>query len=159
MTDNNFWQWLADALQTNKRAVLLLVVASQGSSPGKIGAKMAVAADGSSIGTIGGGAVEQWLLQQAQTLLHTENSVPYLCLEMHHPSNIAHQSGQLCGGEQTVLLYPFFQKNIGLVLQLAEAAQQRQPVLLILRFSRANMLHLSHDVVAEMVDVDRQLKI
>lgn len=136
-----FWQWLADVLEIHNRAVLLLIVASQGSSPGKSGAKMAVAANGKTIGTIGGGAVEQELLQQAQSMLNAENSVPRLCREMHHPSNIAHQSGQICGGEQTVLLYPFDRQDINLIQQLAQAAQQRQSVLLTFNVAGASLSH------------------
>ena len=64
-----FWQWLVDALEHHGSVMLMIVVSSQGSSPGIAGAKMAVTVQGQCFGTIGGGAVEHCLLKQAQSLL------------------------------------------------------------------------------------------
>ncbi|MDD1626028.1 MAG: XdhC family protein [Methylococcaceae bacterium] len=101
----SFWQWLVDALEHNGSIMLMIVVSSQGSSPGKAGAKMAVTAQGQRFGTIGGGAVEHSLVKQAQLLLTNDTFHHQLIREQHHLSTTGQASGMICGGEQTVLMY------------------------------------------------------
>jgi xanthine dehydrogenase accessory factor len=140
MTASNIWQWLVTILQAEQRAVLLLVVTSRGSSPGKAGAKMAISEDGAMIGTIGGGAVEYELLQQAKTLLAVGEGA-YVCTKIHHPTK-EHQeqeSGQICGGEQTVLLYPCSSTDLQLFEQLADTTNSRRPCLLTLTPNSASL--------------------
>jgi len=100
-----FWQWLVDALEHTGSVMLMIVVSSQGSSPGTAGAKMAVTERGQCFGTIGGGAVEHSLAKQAQSLLSNDAFHHQLIREQHHLSTTGHASGMVCGGEQTVLLY------------------------------------------------------
>ena len=56
MTNIGFWEFVRGTLGADEPLLLLLVVESQGSSPGKPGFKMAVTAGGRIQGTIGGGA-------------------------------------------------------------------------------------------------------
>ncbi|RYD87327.1 MAG: XdhC family protein, partial [Sphingobacteriales bacterium] len=49
------WFFVRDKLEASIPVLLLWVLESEGSSPGRRGFKMAVAADGSFSGTIGGG--------------------------------------------------------------------------------------------------------
>ena len=62
---------LRTALLKGEKAVLCTIVASSGSSPRGEGAKMAVFADGTADGTIGGGAVERKSQEYAQELLRS----------------------------------------------------------------------------------------
>jgi len=59
------WQWISESLAAGEPVTLLLVVDSCGSSPGKIGAKMAVTENGVT-GTIGGGALEIGLIESVR---------------------------------------------------------------------------------------------
>ena len=122
----SFWQHLADALATNDKLVLLMVVHSQGSSPGKAGDKMFLTGQGKSLGSIGGGAAEQKLLRMAGKLLDDNPYSPQLIRQQHQSEAPSDASGMICGGEQTVLLYqcricdkPLFQQvaanSIGLL--------------------------------------------
>lgn len=61
---------LANALQDGD-AVLATVVQTKGSVPREIGAKMIVCSDGEIFGTIGGGAGEAKVIQQAKNVLQT----------------------------------------------------------------------------------------
>ena len=101
----SFWKHLADALATTDKLVLLLVVHSQGSSPGKAGAKMFLTGQGKSFGSIGGGAVEQKLLRMARRLLDDNQCSPQIVRQKHELDTAANASGMICGGEQTLLLY------------------------------------------------------
>ena len=55
-------------------AVLATVIESLGSSPGKPGARMLIKTDGSIAGTIGGGAIEKKMIDEAMTLMNGSES-------------------------------------------------------------------------------------
>ena len=59
------------ALKENAPLVIATVAATRGSTPRKPGAKMAVRADGSFRGTIGGGCGEAEVWQEAMNVLET----------------------------------------------------------------------------------------
>ena len=59
------------ALERGENVVLCSILASSGSAPRGAGAKMAVFPDGSTLGTIGGGAVERIAASQAMELFKT----------------------------------------------------------------------------------------
>lgn len=63
------WKFIDDKLSGNISVMLLYVLQSQASSPGRRGFKMAVAADGELCGTIGGGIMEYKLVEKARSLL------------------------------------------------------------------------------------------
>ena len=65
MNKIQFWEFVHENLQADEPVLLLLVVESGGSSPGKPGFKMAVTADGRIHGTIGGGIMERELAGKA----------------------------------------------------------------------------------------------
>ncbi len=86
-------------LEGERSVVLCSIVASSGSTPRGAGAKMAVFADGSTVGTIGGGAVEYHATQVALEVhqsgaSHTQGFV----LKRNEVADI----GMICGGDVTV---------------------------------------------------------
>lgn len=103
--------------------MLMIVVESHGSSPGKPGAKMAVTAHGECFGTIGGGALESALLKEASSALQEDGLEPKLRRLQHHPVRDGEASGMICGGEQTVLLYACLQDQSALFQRLADNTQ------------------------------------
>jgi len=111
------WQFLYKALQAREPAALLVVVDSAGSSPGKVGAKMIVTLQ-ASIGTIGGGTVETGLMKKARAALSKAEFRPQLIKQAHHRANDIEKSGMICGGEQTVLIYPCQHKDQVLIEEL-----------------------------------------
>ncbi len=60
---------------------------------------------GKSLGSIGGGAIEQKLLRMAGKLLDDNPCSPQLIHQQHRPDATSEASGMICGGEQTLLLY------------------------------------------------------
>ena len=61
---------VASELKTKNQAfVIAIVVKSTGSSPGKAGFKILVKRDGTSVGTIGGGAIEAEVVREAKNCL------------------------------------------------------------------------------------------
>ncbi len=66
------WNWVEKLheLQSKETPMALVtVIGSRGSAPREIGAKMIVLAGGQIFGTIGGGAVEHWIIAEAQKCL------------------------------------------------------------------------------------------
>jgi xanthine dehydrogenase accessory factor len=66
---------IASELESKNEAfVIAFVVSVTGSSPGKAGFKMIVKSDGTTIGTVGGGAIEVEVIKEAKSrLLKGEN--------------------------------------------------------------------------------------
>ena len=91
---------LRAALAQGERAVLCTIVASSGSSPRGEGAKMAVFADGTTTGTIGGGAVEHKSQEYARELLRSGGAS--LVHAFRLSPNEVQDIGMICGGNVTV---------------------------------------------------------
>ncbi len=62
---------LADCQARGQPAVLALIVATHGSTPQKLGAKMVIQADGSTVGTVGGGLLESRVKEEAMEVLRS----------------------------------------------------------------------------------------
>lgn len=90
---------LITALENGERAVLCTILASSGSSPRGAGTRMAVFADGSTVGTVGGGKVELLAAQEALEVLHgAKTRVRAFCLAPEQVASI----GMICGGNVTI---------------------------------------------------------
>ena len=64
----DFYKRVQQILQEEKRLVLLVVIANEGSSPGRKGFKMIVSKQ-QMYGTVGGGIMEHKLVEYAEKLL------------------------------------------------------------------------------------------
>ena len=100
--------------------MLLVVAESSGSSPGRAGYKMAVAADGQMCGSIGGGVMEVNLVEiSRQALSLSAASSGGSLLDQVHQRNSPDASGMICSGRQTVisvLLSPDNLSDVELIL-------------------------------------------
>lgn len=95
---------LLTRLSAGESAVLCTILASSGSSPRGAGARMAVFSDGTTLGTVGGGAVEKIAAQQALTALSTgASSLRAFDLSPNQINDI----GMICGGAVTVYYQVF----------------------------------------------------
>ncbi len=95
-----FYQQLAKTLK-NSAAVLATVTNTKGSTPREVGAKMFVDADGKTVGTIGGGAGEAKVYQQALQLLKIGKK-QFVEIDL---SGVPQRETQgVCGGTMQVLL-------------------------------------------------------
>ncbi|MEE1087050.1 MAG: XdhC family protein [Schaedlerella sp.] len=91
-------------LKENKDVVLCSILGSSGSSPRGAGAKMAVFGDGTTMGTVGGGAVELHAIGIAKEALKEKKSlVKGYCLTKNDVEDI----GMICGGNVTIYIQFF----------------------------------------------------
>lgn len=106
--------------------MLLYVVQSQGSSPGRQGFAMSVDVHGTMQGSIGGGIMEHKLVQLAREKLTQLALSSSLHRQIHNKKAPQDQSGMICSGEQTVLLYPVRTTDTPAIQQLLTGLQQEQ---------------------------------
>ena len=109
------FETLRNQLRSGGSAVLCSIIASSGSSPRGEGAKMAVLPDGSTVGTVGGGAVEQRSIQMALEVLKTGNSHAHA---FHLSPNDVEDIGMICGGNVTVYFQYLTPEHLPLVEEI-----------------------------------------
>ena len=95
---NGFFRDLQQLIDEGEPFVLCTVIASHGSTPQKPGSKLVVKADGTLVGTVGGGAIEKQIVDAALGLLRS--TVTTTTLDTH----LTHELGMCCGGRMTVFL-------------------------------------------------------
>jgi xanthine dehydrogenase accessory factor len=90
---------LLDVLVSGQRAALATVVRTSGSTPQVVGARMLLRADGSTLGTIGGGAIE---LAVREALESCQEGAPSQLVVRE----LGHDLGMCCGGRMEVFVEP-----------------------------------------------------
>ncbi len=125
--DLNIWQFLAEKIQLDLPSYLMVIVESQGSSPGRKGFKMVVNADGELTGSIGGGTMEHRLVEQCKKMLHQGDDKIFLKKENHHADSDS-PSGMICSGNQTIAFFPMGKTQRELVQEMVLAMQQKKPI-------------------------------
>ena len=94
---------LAALQRQGRRYVLATVVETSGSAPQKPGAKLALTADGALLGTIGGGAIENQVVEAARAMLDAPGAPASRMLQTH----LTRDLGMCCGGRMSVFLERF----------------------------------------------------
>lgn len=90
-------------VERGERAALATIIAGEGSTPRKIGAKMLIRSDGSIMGTIGGGIVEAQVIKAALVSMRTRRLevASYNLRAINDPD-----TDMRCGGNMTVMIEP-----------------------------------------------------
>ena len=112
------WQFISDSISAGLKTVLLFVVDSQGSSPGRKGFCMAVNESGEFSGTIGGGIMEIKLIELAKHKLANDQLDGMIKLQFHDKEKTKNRSGLICSGRQIVALVPVSKSELALIEKL-----------------------------------------
>lgn len=99
------WNLAMKSLSAEIPVMLLYVLESRGSSPGRQGFFLVVNALGEMAGSVGGGIMEHKFVELAKQRLTSEPDSASIHKQIHNKSAAQHQSGMICSGEQTLLLY------------------------------------------------------
>jgi xanthine dehydrogenase accessory factor len=99
------WKFIDEALSKKENVILLCVLESNGSSPGRQGFKMAVTKK-EMLGSIGGGMMEFKFVELAKEKLKEKSDEVFVRKQIHSKAAKINQSGMICSGEQTIFLYP-----------------------------------------------------
>jgi xanthine dehydrogenase accessory factor len=134
------WQLISKSLHEEVPVMLLYVLQSNGSSPGRCGFFMAVNANGEIEGSIGGGIMEHKFVEMAKDRLkegislrfsdlqntYTDESRSTIKKQFHNKSAATNQSGMICSGEQTILLYRVSPDDALTIKQIIASLEQQQ---------------------------------
>ena len=96
------YQELAKIAASGERAVLATVISSRGSTPRKAGTKMLIKGDGTLVGSIGGGNVEQAVQEKALEVMKS-GEPQMINLDL---TGSGEEAWMICGGKLDVLLEP-----------------------------------------------------
>jgi len=99
---NNIYQALSELEKNNESAALCTVTKSEGSTPRHVGSKMLVYPDGSFVGTVGGGELENRVIKAALESLKSGDAQT-LSYTMSDPSR---GDPGVCGGTVEVFVEP-----------------------------------------------------
>lgn len=137
-TQLNTWQFVADCLQRQEQVVLVYVVESLGSSPGRAGFFMAVSKNGSTCGSIGGGIMEHKFVEMAMARMIAGDKQSTLHRQVHNKTVAKNQSGMICSGEQINIMYAVRQADLDTITMLLN----------IINYQQAGMLEISPNGIA-----------
>jgi xanthine dehydrogenase accessory factor len=120
------WRFINDKLEKEIPVVLLYVLDSEGSSPGRQGFKMAVANDGEISGTIGGGIMEHKLVELSRSALKNGEEKIILKPQIHDQSKGKNRSGMICSGNQFISLIPLNQPHKNTIEKIVSVSKERK---------------------------------
>lgn len=108
----DIWSFINGQFSTKQRVILMVVVDCKGSSPGRVGFKMAVSENGEIAGSIGGGVMEYNMVELARKKLAEKCNEPFIKRQIHDSEAEYDKSGMICSGEQTHAFMPIGASDI-----------------------------------------------
>ena len=123
MKELALWKFILENLRSEKAVIFMCVVESNGSSPGRRGFKMAVTLT-ELCGSIGGGIMEHKFVEMAKEILKEQTHNLILKKQVHSKNVSTNQSGMICSGEQTLVVYPVKQNDISVIQQIVSSLEK-----------------------------------
>ena len=127
------WNLILKSLEQHVPVMLLYVLESKGSSPGRQGFFMAVNANGEMHGSIGGGIMEHKFVEMAKRSLESGVQSSEPVRKQYHDKTVAKdQSGMICSGEQTIWIYRLREDELVTVRDIIDSLEKDKNGTLIL---------------------------
>jgi xanthine dehydrogenase accessory factor len=122
------WQLIQSSLVNYTPVMLLYVLQSAGSSPGRQGFFMAVNKNGGMMGSIGGGIMEHKFVEMAREALNTSSisRSSFIKKQVHDKLAKKDQSGMICSGEQINYFYLVQQKDLPAIEKIMHCIREQQ---------------------------------
>ena len=115
----NFYKGVLQELQSGNEVVVMAVISSTGSSPGRQGFLMMVTKS-SMFGTIGGGMMEHKLVELSRELISQGRFNPFVMHQVHKSDAAKDKSGMICSGEQLIAFYYFDKYKIETIEKICD---------------------------------------
>lgn len=115
------WNFILQQLSGNLPTMLLYVLESNGSSPGRQGFAMSVASNGQMYGSIGGGIMEHKFVEMAKDQLKNDIEFSTLKPQLHNKDAGKYQSGMICSGNQMVYILKLTVDYLPVILRIVDA--------------------------------------
>jgi xanthine dehydrogenase accessory factor len=120
------WRLALSSLTRDIPVMLLYVLESNGSSPGRQGFFMVVNALGDMQGSIGGGIMEHKFVEMSRERLMQNDHILSIRKQVHDKEASKDQSGMICSGDQTILLYMLRSSDAGTLHHILDSLEQQQ---------------------------------
>jgi len=114
------WSYIHNHLSNQEVVILITVIDCKGSSPGRVGFKMAVSEDGTIAGSIGGGVMEFNMVELARKMIINKIGNPLVKRQIHDSEAEFDKSGMICSGEQTHAFIPLSYSDIKTIAQIKD---------------------------------------
>jgi xanthine dehydrogenase accessory factor len=118
---------IAELKKNNIKAALAIVINTRGSTPGKISSIMLICADGTTIGTIGGGKVEKDVIDKSKFVI--SSGVPQI-----YENTLDESYNYMCGGYISVYIEPIKPTQKVVIFGAGHVGQALTKILKLLDF-------------------------
>ncbi len=125
MSKLDTWTFIHKKLLQLRPVILLYVVESKGSSPGREGFFMGVTEEEIS-GSIGGGIMEHKFVEMAKGKLREFSKESIVKKQVHNKTTSNNQSGMICSGEQTILLFNLTEVHTSTVVRIVKSLSKNR---------------------------------
>ncbi len=142
------WSFIYNQFLSKQRVVLIAVIDCQGSSPGRVGFKMAVSENGDIAGSIGGGVMEFNMVELARKVVSDMTAETLIKRQIHNSEAEYDKSGMICSGEQTHAFIPLNHSDLETITQIKDCIDKGKKGLLSLQ---PNGLSFSTEEIADIL--------
>ena len=125
MKEVDLWKFVLKTISADKKAILLVVAESSNSSPGRQGFKMAITEDAEQFGTIGGGIMENNMIEYSLDLLFG-NEAKFIKKLYHTDKTKFEKSGLICGGYQSIIFSIVDKTQTTLIENILSSINEKQ---------------------------------
>ncbi len=126
----SFWESIKSEIKNRYNVVLLYVIESNGSSPGRQGFKMLVSQSGLLAGSVGGGIMEHKLVELCRLELLKAPFKPFIKRQIHQSDVVKDKSGMICSGAQTIAFYHLDSQSLALIQSIIKAINTKEKLLI-----------------------------
>jgi xanthine dehydrogenase accessory factor len=99
----NIYEEIEKVIRMGEVATLATIIKTKGSTPGKVGQKMLVKSDGTTVGTVGGGCIDAEVFARTQDVIKTGVAQTFTITLSKEEAG---DSGLICGGEVEIFIEP-----------------------------------------------------
>ncbi|MBP9151770.1 MAG: XdhC family protein [Flavobacteriales bacterium] len=151
----NAYAEIHDLQEQNEKAALCIIVATKGSTPRKVGAKMLVFESGRIKGTIGGGNLEKKVIENALKQIQKNRPETF-----NH--DLLHQHNMCCGGSVQVYIEPINKMKRLYIFGAGHTGQALSNMAILLDFEvflideRKDQLDMTHTKGIQKLHLDHK---
>lgn len=149
MKETNLWTFIKNHIEKDDAVILMVVVDSENSSPGRAGFKMAVSKSKEMIGSIGGGLMEHNLVDETVESLKSNQKILSLKKLFHHGDLHEDSSGMICSGSQTQFIIPLDQNDLPTIEKIISSIRQNKKS--AIKLDQNGLSWISNDLKQEQI--------
>lgn len=147
MNEIKLWTFIKTHIEKDEKIILMVVVDSEHSSPGRAGFKMAVNSKKEMVGSIGGGKMEHDLVEDAVKNLNEGSNILWIKKLYHQGDLHKDSSGMICSGSQNIFAATLGRKDIFTIEKILNAIKNRKNA--AIKLNQTGLIFLDHDFLKQ----------